>query len=78
MVELSSTEAVFIALVEAIKEALWITEILKDLSEGLTGPVFINKDNQSCIKMFQYNKYNHRTKHITSNTISSEVRIDLN
>ena len=41
MVTLSSTEAEYIALVEAAQEALWIMRMLKDLNQELTGPVVI-------------------------------------
>lgn len=66
MVTLSSTEAEYIALVEATQEALWITRILKDLNQELIGPPVIYEDNQSCIKLLQNDRSSPRTKHIAT------------
>jgi hypothetical protein len=66
MVTLSSTEAEYIALVEAAQEALWIMRMLKDLNQELTGPVVIYEDNQSCIKMLKSDRCSPRTKHIAT------------
>ena len=66
LVTLSSTEAEYIALCEAGKEALWLSQILKDFNEHVTEPPVIYEDNQSCIKMLQSEKSCHRTKHIAT------------
>lgn len=66
MVTLSSTEAEYIALVEATQESLWITRILKDLNQELIGPAIIYEDNQSCIKLLQNDRSSPRTKHIAT------------
>lgn len=63
-VSLSSTEAEFVALCEAIKEALWIKYVLIDLNRKIDGTTIIYEDNQSCIKMFENQKISNRTKHI--------------
>jgi len=51
---------------EAGKEALWLSQILKDFNEHVTEPPVIYEDNQSCIKMLQSEKSCHRTKHIAT------------
>lgn len=61
---LSSTEAEFVALAEATKEALWLKELLSEFKENVAGPVVIKEDNQSCIKIVEGFKLNNRTKHI--------------
>lgn len=63
-VSLSSTEAEFVALCEAVKEALWIKYVMKDLDRSILNPITIFEDNQSCIKMFENQKISNRTKHI--------------
>ena len=63
-VTLSSTEAEFIALAEASKEALWLKELLADFQEQISEPIVINEDNQSCIKIVEGFKINNRMKHI--------------
>lgn len=50
-VSLSSTEAEYIALTEAIYELKWIRKILSELSIKYNEPVIIFEDNQSCIKI---------------------------
>lgn len=61
---LSSTEAEFVALCEAVKEALWIKYVLIDLKRSIDKPTTIFEDNQSCINMFENQKISNRTKHI--------------
>jgi hypothetical protein len=51
MVTLSSTEAEYIALAEALKEAVWIRRILEDLNQVVVGPTVVYEDNQSCIRL---------------------------
>lgn len=66
LVTLSSTEAEYIALSEAVKEALWIRRLLQDFDQATEGPTVIMEDNQSCIKMLQNDRLSHRTKHIAT------------
>ena len=63
MVTLSSTEAEYILLAEAAKEAMWMTRLLEDLKQ-VTDTVVIYKDNQSCIHVLQNGSHSLRTKHI--------------
>lgn len=50
-VSLSTAEAEYIALSEAIRELLWIVQILKDLNVNFEEPITIFEDNQAAIKM---------------------------
>jgi len=64
-VALSSTEAEYIALVQAAKELLWIQQLLEDL--GITNVInrnIIYEDNQGAIALAKNPEYHARTKHI--------------
>ena len=64
-VALSSTEAEYIALVQAAKELLWILQLLDDL--GITDVInrnIIYEDNQGAIALAKNPEYHARTKHI--------------
>lgn len=63
-VSLSSTEAEFIALSEACKEALWLRRVLADMKIDINEPIKIYEDNQSCLKLIVDEKLSNRTKHI--------------
>lgn len=67
-VALSSTEAEFIALSEACKEAIWIQRVLKDLNWNRSQPTTIYEDNQSAIKLIADEKLSSRSKHIDTKT----------
>lgn len=65
-VALSSTEAEYMALTQAVKESIWLLAILQDLgarkhSEELRT---INIDNQGSIALARNAQYHARTKHI--------------
>ena len=54
MVTLSSTEAEFIALAEASKEAVWLRRILEDFNQTtIIEPTVLFEDNQSCIHLLK-------------------------
>lgn len=61
---LSSTEAEFLVLTEACKEAKWIKKLLKDLNYFSEQEITIYEDNTSCLKILQNDKVSSRTKHI--------------
>lgn len=63
-VALSSTEAEFIALSEACKEALWIRRILEDFNQSMKNSTTIYEDNQSCLKLIEEENMSGRSKHI--------------
>ena len=63
VVALSTTEAEYIALTEAIKEALWLKGFTREL--GLSdGDVAVYCDSQSAIHLSKNSVFHERTKHI--------------
>jgi len=71
LVTLSTMESEFVALNHAAKEAIWIKNLLCELSLPVKSieseepsPVLIYEDNQSCIAASENPKYHQRTKHI--------------
>ena len=65
-VSLSSTEAEYIALSEAIKEFSWLKSLLDDFGENLDFPITIFEDNQGCIKLANSEGMGRNTKHINT------------
>lgn len=63
-VSLSSTEAEYVALAEAICEAKWIRKLLDELGIECAGPIPIFEDNQSCIVIAEEPREYKRMKHI--------------
>lgn len=64
VVSQSSTEAEYAAVVEAMNEAEWINELLRELNIETNEPITINEDNQSCIKVAEKQKNHRRMKHV--------------
>ncbi|CAM8959677.1 unnamed protein product [Rhodiola kirilowii] len=63
IVALSSTEAEYIAAVEAIKEAIWLQGILGEIQHVVYIPT-MNIDSQSALYLCKDPVYHERTKHI--------------
>lgn len=64
VVALSSTEAEYISLSEAVKNALWYKHLLCELGFTINDPTLIHQDNQSTIAIAM-NPINHKNvKHI--------------
>ncbi|GJZ28491.1 retrotransposon protein, putative, ty1-copia subclass [Tanacetum coccineum] len=57
------TEAEYMALTEAVKEAIWLRGLLEELGVELN-TVTINCDNQGAIHLSRNHVYHERTKHI--------------
>ena len=64
LVTLSSTEAEYVALTEAIQEALWLRRLLMDFNHDISLPFTVYEDNQNCIRLLKDQKSSSRTKHI--------------
>ena len=64
IVVLSSTEAEYVALTHAAKEALWLRTFLSEIGGSPFGPMTIHCDNQGAIALAKDNKFHARTKHI--------------
>jgi hypothetical protein len=63
VVALSTTQAEYIALVEGVKEAIWLKGMIGEL--GITQEcVKIHCDSQSAIHLANHQVYHERTKHI--------------
>lgn len=60
---MSTTEVEYMAIVEATKEALWLTGLVKELGVTQDG-VQLNYDSQSAIYLGKNQAYPTRTKHI--------------
>ena len=65
-VSLSTTEAEYIAASNAVKEVLWLMQLLNDIdeSEQAKKPISIFIDNQSAIKLVKNSEFHNRSKHI--------------
>ena len=61
---LSTTEAEYIALVQAAKESIWIQGLLKELGFTTVDSNLIYGDNQGSIALANNPEYHARTKHI--------------
>ena len=63
-VALSSTEAEYMALTHATKEAIWLRTLLSELSFMQRSATIIHEDNQSSIALARNPVHHARTKHI--------------
>ena len=64
LVATSSCEAEYIALHEAVCEALFLRQIFAEFNQANTQNVLIYADNQGCISLAKHPTYHRRTKHI--------------
>ena len=64
IVALSSTEAEFIGLTHATKEALWLQNFITEVIQPLKSPIRLYCDNQSAITIAYGNQQHTRTKHL--------------
>jgi hypothetical protein len=60
----STTEAEFVSLNEATREAVWLKRILNEIDSTYTKPVQIRCDNQGAIRLVHNPENHQRTKHI--------------
>ena len=61
---LSSTEAEYVALNAATKEAIWVLRLLEEMGVKIKKPVPVHADNQSTIALAKHHMAKPRTKHI--------------
>jgi len=78
----SSTEAEYVALSSATKEAIWLRRLMKDLGKLTDASTTIYEDNQGAIELAKNAKYHSRTKHIDichhfvrERVVSNEIRV---
>lgn len=62
-VALSTTEAEYMSLAEACKEAIYLKTLISEVF-AVSHPIIIHSDNQSSIKLAHNSTYHARTKHI--------------
>lgn len=74
-VSISSTEAEYIALAEAVCEAKWLKNLLTEMGINCAEAINVFEDNQSCIKIAEEPRKNQRMKHlnIKYNFIRDEI-----
>lgn len=60
----SSTEAEYIALFEAVREALWLKSLMNSVNIKLEDPIKIYEDNQGCISIANNPSCHNRSEHI--------------
>ena len=63
-VALSSTEAEYMALIQATKEAIWLRSLLAELNYTQERPTTLFEDNQSAIALARNPVHHARSKHI--------------
>lgn len=63
-VALSTTESEYVAAAEAVKELVWIKQLLGDLLPNQNIKAVLNVDNQGAIRLIRNPEFHRRTKHI--------------
>lgn len=63
-VALSTTEAEYLSMSAAVREALWLKQFMKELHSKLDKTITINCDNSSSIDLAESDGFKARTKHI--------------
>ena len=64
LVTLSTTEAEYVSISYAGREAIWLCDILGEVLKLKLSPVILHCDNQSALANVKDNKFHGRTKHI--------------
>jgi hypothetical protein len=65
MVVLSTTEAEYVALSEAAREAAWLRNLYEELGHTQTAPTLIRGDNQGSMAIAENPQFHKRTKHFS-------------
>jgi len=63
-VALSSTEAKYVALYQAVKESVWMIDFLKSLGISIHDTMTVNADNKGCIAYAKNPVFRDRFKHV--------------
>jgi hypothetical protein len=64
IVTLSTTEAEYVAAVEAAKEIVWLRQFLSELGYSAESPSVLRMDNQSAISVSENPEHHGRMKHL--------------
>lgn len=63
-VALSTAEAEYMALASAAQEAVWLKQLVEELTSKSAKPIVVHEDNQAAIKMTKNPQFHGRAKHI--------------
>jgi hypothetical protein len=64
IIVLSTTEAEYVAMTHAAKEALWLQSLIGEIFGKFTGPTTLYGDNQGAIALTRDHQYQARTENI--------------
>lgn len=74
----SSTQAEYMALYEAVKEALWLKSLAISINIKISDPIIIYEDNTSCMCIANNPSSHKRSKHIDIKYHFSREQIEKN
>ena len=74
----SSTEAEYMALFEAVKEAMWLKSLAKSINVIIAEPIVIYEDNSGCISIANNPTSHKRSKNIDVKYHFSREQIEKN
>ena len=74
----SSTEAEYMALFEAVREALWLKSLATSIKINISKPIIIYEDNNGCINIANNPTCHKRSKHIDIKYNFSREQIEKN
>lgn len=79
LITTSTTEAEYVAMATAAKEATWLTSLLRQIHYNTddTNPVLLYGDNQPAIKLLHSEGHHQRTKHIDITYHYTKERVKL-
>jgi hypothetical protein len=75
-VALSSSEAEYMGLLAAAREAAWLEKLTLDLGLDAVKPIAIHCDNESSMRIVVNLEINHRNKHINAHYHYSRERVE--
>jgi hypothetical protein len=75
-VTLSSSEAQYMGLSAASREAAWLEKLISDLAINPVRSIAIHYDNEASMRMAINPKINHRNKHINAHYYYSHEKVE--
>ncbi|GAA5915667.1 hypothetical protein JCM5296_000044 [Sporobolomyces johnsonii] len=72
---ISSTEAEYYAFSSAVREAVWLRSLFKDIGFPQDGPTLLRADNRSMILLADHPSSHHRTKHFAVHASYSREKV---
>lgn len=77
-VAVSSTESEYMALYEAVKEALWLKSLAESINLKINKPIILYEDNNGCISIANNPTSHKRSKHIDIKYHFSREQVEKN